>query len=203
MSWPLWYERVLGLSGCRRDIQLLALFSGIRAEGLRNLRWEDIDEAAGCFSVRVVKGDRPYSVPLCKTIRDIFASRRKENPALALFDGYTGDEGWVFPTRTRSKPFAVVPLAEPKEWRIINDERVQWLPGLHPLRRTYASVAAEAGVDEFTIKILMNHQIAGVTGKHYTQLENLERFAKAQATIETALWTRLTHKKKSQKLKAM
>lgn len=188
MPWPLWYERVEDLGGVRRDLQLLALFTGVRSEGLRNIRWEDIDLEKGLLTVRVTKGNRPYDIPLCQTHRDIFARRKAENAELFLFDDYSDDEGWVFPTRTRAKPFAVVPVAEPKEWRVIKDERVQWLPGLHPLRRTYASVAAEAGVDEFTIKILMNHKLAGVTGKHYTQLENLERFAKAQATIETALW---------------
>lgn len=199
MPWPVWYSRVLGLCGPRRDIQLLALFSSVRAEGLRNLRFEDINEEAGVFTVRITKGDRPYSVPMNKTIREIFARRRAENPELKLWEDYEGDDGWVFPTRTRGAPFAVVPLAEPKEWRIVKGKRVQHLPGLHPLRRTYASVAAEAGVDEFTIKILMNHTIAGVTGKHYTQLEDLERFAQAQATIEAALWARLTPPEKTEK----
>ena len=34
---------------------------------------------------------------------------------------YDADTGWVFPTRSRSKPFKVIPISETKEYRVDDD----------------------------------------------------------------------------------
>ncbi|HEX8109931.1 MAG TPA: tyrosine-type recombinase/integrase [Kofleriaceae bacterium] len=85
------YAKVLKLENpVRRDLHLVALFTGIRSDGVRNLRWEDVDFDAELIQVARTKGDRPYSLPMVKTVRKILQRRKADNatsPLLARFGG--------------------------------------------------------------------------------------------------------------------
>lgn len=188
---PGWYARVMGLRPVRRDLNLMALFTGLRSESLRTLRWEDVDHERRVLHVRKAKGDRPYTVPLCKTHLDILEARQREN-ALE-FDWLGGDHGWIFPSFTRAKPYKVIPVAEAKERRKNKDtgEMEKYLPGMHPLRKTFNSVAIEIGVSKEHREALMNHEGQGVNVKHYGFPQNWDHLAECQAKIEAALWARL------------
>jgi integrase len=188
-----WYAKVQALSPVRRDLQLFVLFTALRSESARELEWTDIDRKEGLIRVKKVKGDKPYIIPLTATVAEILERRRKENAI--QFAPYGGDHGLVFPTITRAKPYKVKPLAEPREVR----EGAKHLPGLHPSRRTWNSVALEIAIPGEHRLALMNHQGAGVNIKHYDSRQNWDALAASAAAVERALLDQLGLKEKPKK----
>lgn len=193
---PAWYIKVQTLSPIRRDWQLFVLFTGMRSEAARHARWEHIDWKRKALRVPNPKGGakRAFELPLCKTIVATLR-KRKEGNAIEMAP-YDGDDGWCFPSLSRSKPYKVQPLAEPKERRKNDDtgESELYLPGPHVLRRTYLSVAAEAGVSELDRHALANHAFGrqSVNATYISQA--FPHLAIEQAKIEAALWKRLKTK---------
>lgn len=210
---PDWYSKVLALpSSVRRDLQLFCLFTGMRSEAARYVRHEhanltgksmrigDVDVPPSALYVAKPKGGeaRAFVLPLPPTVAEILRVRRKQNGD--IFDAYGGDHGWAFPSLSRSAPFEVQPVAEPKEYR--QDEagkRVSHLPGLHTLRRTYLAVATEAGVTELDRSVLANHSYGRQSVNQTYIKQAFTHLAGEQAKIEEALWSRLKPKKRSRK----
>jgi integrase len=198
MDFRRWYATVLALPGAvRRDLQLVSLFTAIRADGVRHLRWEDVGEDRRLLHVRRAKGDKPYTIPLVDTVRAILDSRRADNAV--RFAPWGGDDGWIFPTLTRCAPLRVIPVSEVKEWRDdytrANEEgrplREKVLPGIHANRRTFNSVALEIGIPTEARLALMNHSAPGVNGKHYSNAQTWDLLRDAAERIEAALRERL------------
>jgi integrase len=205
-----WYARVMAMENAvRRDMQLVALFTGLRSDSVRHLRWEDVDEERALLHVRKAKGDKPYTLPLVATVRDILQRRHDDNPA--TFDAFGGDGGWCFPSLSRElKPVrgedgrsklvqVVQPIAEPKERRAdpskLDEDGepvlVSYLPGIHASRRTFNSVAIEIGIPPEARLALMNHEGKGVNAKHYGLPQNWDYLRECAGRIEAALWARL------------
>lgn len=186
-EFPAWYAKVLTLSPVRRDLQLFTLFTAMRASSVQPLRWEGID-----FENRIAhvwaKGDKPYSVPLSQAAMAILNRRREEN---SEFDYFGGDGGWVFPSLAREKPVRVIHVAESKETENVDGSKVKFLPGLHPLRRTHNSVAAEIGIITEHRERLLNHNGQGVNVRVYSRPQNWDFIAECQERISKALLARL------------
>ena len=156
------------------------------------------------------KGDRPYSLPMVKTVRNILEGRKTDNATSALLSPFGGDHGFVFPSLSRDMK-RVIPVAEVKErhqvtdahGQVVRDDdgepvRVNTLPGIHVSRRTFNSVAAEIGIDLETREALMNHSGRGVNVKHYVQTERLDHLRESAERIETALWERINGTRRPQ-----
>lgn len=189
-----WYEKVQKLTGVRRDLQMFVLFTGMRSEAARHVRWEHIDEDLGALVVPKPKGGeaKAFTLPLAPSVLKMLIERRDANAIDMKIHG--GDHGWVFPSLSRGAPFVVQPLAEPKEYRQVGGRKgvkVAHLPGPHVLRRTYLSVATEAGVSELDRHVLANHAY-GRQSVNATYIEQaFDHLAACQAKIEAALWSRL------------
>jgi integrase len=209
---PGWYAKVQGLSPVRRHLQLFCLFTGMRSEAARSVRWEhvnlskktirigDAEVPAHALYVAKPKGgeSRAFVLPLPKTLIEILIERQRGNKD--LFGPYGGDDGYAFPCVSRSAPFHVKPLSEPKEFRF--DEvgrRVSHLPGLHTLRRTYLSVATEAGVTELDRHVLANHAYGRANVNATYVAQHFDHLAGEQAKIEAALWQRIKGEQKRAK----
>jgi hypothetical protein len=84
-------------------------------------------------------------------------------------------------------------VAESKEYRVDprTGERVQFLPGLHILRKTFNSLAVEIGIAPADREALMNHAGHGVNARHYGFPQNWDHLAWCIAKIEAALLDRL------------
>ncbi len=198
-----WYTKVQGLENAvRRDLQLFALCTGMRSEAARHVRWEHIDEERSALLVPKPKGGeaKAFTLPLGRRMIEMLRKRKRENAV--EFDAHGGDHGWVFPSLSRARndegAFDVQPVAEPKEYRQKGSRKsakVKFLPGLHSLRRTYLSVATEAGVGELDRHALANHAYGrqSVNATYISQA--FDHLAECQAKIETALWKRLTAKR--------
>jgi integrase len=194
---PGWYAKLEALAPIRRDFQLAVLFTGMRSEAARRVRWEHVDWKRKALIVPRPKGGeaRAFELPLCKTVVGALKRRQKEN---AIEMGpYGGDAGWCFPSLSRSAPFKVQPIAEAKERRVNEQtkERELYLPGPHVLRRTYLSVAAEAGVSELDRSVLANHAFGRQSVNATYIKQAFDHLAAEQAKIERALWARIRAKR--------
>ena len=185
LDFPAWFATVETLSPVRRDMQMMTLFTGLRSESVRSLRWDDVDSDRRVLYVRKAKRNKPYVIPLAATHLEILERRRRENAI--EFDPHGGDHGWVFPSLSRDYPRKVQPVAETKELR--DGEKI--LPSVHPLRRTYNSVAHEVGIRLEDREILTNHSPKGVNQRVYVATAEWSRLAECQARIEAALWERI------------
>ena len=199
-----WHERVMTMKNhVRRDLQRVAIFTGVRTDGVRRLRWEDVDFDEDLIQIRNAKGDRPYTVPMVGTVRDILEARQAENEK--LFAAHGGDNGWCFPSLTRDLK-RVQHVAEVKErayvlddkGRIKRDEdgtplRETYLPGIQACRKTFNSVAMEVGVPKEAREALMNHEGRGVNVKSYGFPQNWDwdYLRSCAESIERALWDRI------------
>ncbi len=190
---PEWLAKVQGLENpIRRDLQMFCLFTGMRSEAARHVRWEHIDEERAALVVPKPKGGeaKAFTLPLPQTIVDMLAERKRGNKD--KMGPWKGDGGWVFPSLSRDQKH-VQPIAESKEYRQKGRRgpKEQILPGLHTLRRTYLSVAAEAGVSELDRHVLANHAFGRQTVNATYIEQAFDHLAECQGKIEAALWARL------------
>jgi hypothetical protein len=175
-----WHAKVQKLTEVPRDVHMIALFTGVRSEGVRHAREEDFDRDERLLHVRKAKGDKPYTVPLGDTAFAIIEQRIARNPD--LMEAWGGAEGWIFPTLSSRKPLRVIPCAEPNR---------AGLPPVHDLRRTWNSVAMEIGMPRETRELLMNHENHGVNLRHYGQPQSWPHATEWQKKMDAALWERI------------
>jgi integrase len=218
---PEWFRRVGLLQGLRRDLQLTTLFTGMRDSNVIGMRWEHVNVTSRAMQVSIPGEKKPMTVPagallaprskttpfvipLSPTVIDILKRRRDENKVLFL---KSGDNGFVFPAWTREKPRSVIATPETKERRSdkqaapwgehanakykATGKRVLFLPGLHALRRTYTSVASDAGVSDLHQRILTNHSIGGRDVHERYVISDFEALRESATRIDAALWQKL------------
>ena len=202
---PEWLRRVRALTNpIRRDLQLAALFTGMRTENVTKIRWDSVDwERGGLFVPR--SKTTPFTIPLSTTVMEILRRRRDEN--VVVFEKYRGDRGWVFPALSDDEK--VIPIAECKERRYDTvappwmkhgpkkgkhaptGKRVLYLPGFHTLRRTFLSVAHECGVTKLDQHLLSNHAFGGRDVHDDYVRQAFPHLRQLVETIDAALWARL------------
>lgn len=189
---PAWLVRVQKLSPVRRDLRMFVLFTGMRDEAARSVRWEHVDWERQSLRVPKPKGGeaRAFELPLPATIVTMLRARQGANHD--LFDPYGGDQGWVFPTVSRDGK-RVLPVQETKERTAPNKkgEREEILPGMHVQRATYLSVAAEVGISDLDRHVLANHAFGRQNVNATYIAQAFDHLAGCQAKIEAALWARL------------
>jgi integrase len=197
-----WHERVMGMKNhVRRDLQRVALFTGVRTDGVRRLRWEDVDFDEDLIQIRNAKGDRPYTIPMVGTVREILQARQPDNER--LFAEHGSDDGWCFPSLARDLK-RVNHVAEVKERAYVLDKHGQivrgddgvpmretYLPGIQACRKTFNSVAMEIGVPKEAREALMNHEGRGVNVKSYGFPQNWDYLRSCAEDIERGLWDRI------------
>lgn len=166
---PKWWRKAEALPNPVRSVYWrFLLFSGLRKTEALTIRWEDVRE--GHVHRPNPKGGRirAFDMPLTGELRGLLDEARSAGETL-----YPGSP-WVFP-------------AEGKHGHMIAACEKSF-PGVtpHDLRRTYATACAEAGVDPYTIKLLLNHAIdKGDVTQRYIKpsREHLERSARLVANF--------------------
>jgi integrase len=140
----------------------LLLFTGLRKSEAAALRWRDVRDDR--IHIPMTKNGRPFDLPIIDAHHAILQPLRRLDPE------------WVFPAR-RS---ATGHLQSPKP--------IKWSPHAH--RRTFATVAMEAGVIEEIVGRLLNHTPLSITGHRYVR-PSLEALRPAMATICSELSERM------------
>ena len=119
----------------------LLLFSGLRKSEAFTLEWKNVHEDR--IHLPMTKNGRSFDLPILQLHHEILAPLRGLSKT------------WVFP----SPRSAVGHLTGP--------QRMEWSPHAH--RRTFATVAMEAGVFEEVVGRLLNHTPLSITGQRYTK----------------------------------
>ncbi|WP_181893049.1 tyrosine-type recombinase/integrase [Falsiruegeria mediterranea] len=119
----------------------LLLFTGLRKTEALTLQWKQIEEDR--IHLPVTKNGRSFDLPILQVHHEILA------PMRAL------SRTWVFPSPKSSKGYVTGP------------EKLKWSPHAH--RRTFATIAMEAGVLEEIVGRLLNHTPLSITGQRYAR----------------------------------
>lgn len=119
----------------------LILFTGFRKTEALTLEWKNVREDH--IHLPVTKNGRSFDFPISQVHHDILA------PVRGL------SRQWVFPS--------------PKSLtgHITGPEKIKWSPHAH--RRTFATVAMEAGILEEIVGRLLNHTPLSITGQRYVK----------------------------------
>lgn len=138
-----WAQTALIQNPLRKCYWRGLLLTGVRRQELAQLRWEHVGEDR----VKIIcpKGGvkRAFELYLTEPLAEVLRECREAGQVM-----FPNSE-WVFP-------------AASKTGYILNPFDVN-LPGSAPymLRRTFASLATEAGVDPYTLRFLLNHSVGG------------------------------------------
>ncbi|MEL6284696.1 MAG: integrase family protein [Pseudomonadota bacterium] len=119
----------------------LLLFTGFRKTEALTLEWRHIHEDR--IHLPMTKNGRSFDLPIFQLHHEILA------PIRGLH------RKWVFPSPKSS------------DGRLTNPKPIQWSPHAH--RRTFATVAMEAGVLEDVVGRLLNHTPLSITGQRYVR----------------------------------
>ena len=117
------------------------LATGLRKSEAFALEWKNVHE--DWIHVPTTKNGRAFDLPIVPLHLDIL------KPVRGL------SETWVFPSDKSEKGYIGRPV------------RLQWSPHAH--RRTFSTVAMEAGVLEEVVGRLLNHTPKSITGQRYTK----------------------------------
>lgn len=158
---PAWFATTDGLANpVRRDLNLLVLFTGLRSQDARSIRWEHINYDKGTLHRPKPKGgeDRAFTIPLSAHLLGILAQRQLDNRIR-----FGNDNGWVFPTLANDGKVVHVQDAR-KTVYVERDGKLHKktdAPTMHRLRDTFATACLEAGIGMTETKTLMNHALPG------------------------------------------
>ncbi len=138
------------------------LFTGFRKTEALTLRWGDVHPDR--IHLPVTKNGRAFDLPICDAHLEILEPLRSLR------------RDWVFPS-----PKAVA-------GHLANPAPIAW--SAHAHRRTFATVAVEAGVLEEVVGRLLNHTPQTVTGARYVK-PSLEALRPAMETVTAEFCKRL------------
>ncbi|WP_074257713.1 integrase family protein [Vannielia litorea] len=140
----------------------LILFTGFRKSEAFNLEWRNVHEDR--IHLPMTKNGRSFDLPITQHHHEILAPLRGLS------------RQWVFPSPKSSAGHLTMP------------ERMAWSPHAH--RRTFATVAMEAGVLEEIVGRLLNHTPLSITGQRYTR-PSLDALRPSMETVCTELRARM------------
>lgn len=187
---PDWYARVQSMRNpIQRDGLVFALFTGLRSEDVRASRREHVNAKAKTLALPDPKGGegRAFAIPLPKTCLQIVERRKKDNAHDLARDA--GDDGWLFPAVDSDGE--VGPIGDLRQ-QVHGDKHARFpAESVHDLRRTYLSVAQEAGISELDRHVLTNHSFASHNVNATYIAQHIGHLAKCQAKIEAALWRKI------------
>ena len=119
----------------------LILFTGLRKSEALTLEWKNVREDH--IHLPMTKNGRSFDLPILQ----------KHHEILAPMQGLS--RKWVFPSPKAPSGHVGAP------------EKIKWSPHAH--RRTFATVAMEAGVLEEIVGRLLNHTPLSITGQRYAK----------------------------------
>jgi integrase len=137
-----WRQTIDGLPNpIHRVFYELLLFTGLRKAEALTLQWNQVQEDR--IHLPMTKNGRSFALPILQLHHEILAPLRPLS------------KKWVFPS-----PKSVT-------GHITRPERLKYNPHMH--RRTFATVAMEAGVLEEIVGRLLNHTPLSITGQRYAR----------------------------------
>ena len=140
------------------DALKLLLLTGLRSKSeLFSLPWSEVDLERGTVRLLHTKNGNIRTVALNSTALDLLRRIKSESAPTCK---------WVFPARSGSGHLVDIrkPLRRAMQRAGLQDLRP------HDLRRSFGSLAVNAGVDIYQVKDLLGHSSVAVTQKVYAHL---------------------------------
>lgn len=189
-----WRARVKTMRNpIQRDGLVFALFTGLRSEDVRTIRFEHYDAKNGTLRMPDPKGGkaRAFTIPVPKTCIEILDRRRASNHD----ELGESDRGWVFPALDSAGD--VGPIGDLRQ-QVHGDDAHGRFPAESPhvLRHTYVSIAAEIGISKMDRMTLANHRYASVDVHDSYIAIHLEHLRACANRIEAALLSRMKPSKR-------
>lgn len=160
-----------------RALFIIAMFTGLRSEEIKGLRWEDYDGEVLNIRRAVVYGEvvdvktdaSKAPVPVVGIVRKVLEQHRKQHPGDGhIFLGYKG------------KPLVIEQYAP----RSIPSEASDAWHGFHAFRRGLAThLEVNLQIPRERVKRILRHSTQDVTGKHYVK-SSVEESRKALELVE-------------------
>ncbi|MDU8929668.1 integrase family protein [Alisedimentitalea sp. MJ-SS2] len=132
----------------------LILFTGLRKTEALTLEWKNIHEDR--IHLPMTKNGRSFDLPILQLHHEILAPLRGLS------------RQWVFPSPKSTSGYVTGP------------QKIMWSPHAH--RRTFATVAMEAGILEEIVGRLLNHTPLSITGQRYVR-PSLDALRPAMSTV--------------------
>ena len=124
----------------------LLMLTGQRAGEIAGLRWSEIHDDVIKLPGERTKNHRPHTIPLPQAARDILAKQPRRAGRDLIFGLATGQyNGWSYSMAALNKR-----IAEAAQRSLLH-----WTP--HDLRRTFATHAAEIGIQPHIVVAILNH----------------------------------------------
>jgi len=143
-----WWATVQRLKPVKRIWWLTALMTGARVGSISNLTWDDVSLEQKIIRFKVVKGDRPYTIPLADRLADLLREYREN-------DWLPNRAGWLFPSpRDPERPL----------WTQVKNAGI---PSAHHLRHTMRTRLAEAGATPDLARIALGHSLTQDVSQRY------------------------------------
>lgn len=150
-----WWSRLddVVTNPMRIALYRFALLTGLRANDVRTMRWENV--RGDTLHLPTPKGGptRAFQIPLVTAHSDLLDEARR----VAARPGCP----WVWPANSESGHVTDLTLSI-AESRSFAD--LPW--SMHSLRRVFISAAVEVGLSHYEIGLLVNHNLPGVTGSY-------------------------------------
>jgi integrase len=141
-------EAMRRLTPVKRVWWLAALMTGARAGSVSSLTWDDVDLDKKVVRFRVVKGDRPYAIPLADRLAEFLREYREH-------DWLPNPAGWLFASpRNPERPL----------YRHVKNAG---MPPPHALRHTMRTRLAEAGATPDLARIVLGHSLSQDVSQRY------------------------------------
>lgn len=172
-------------SPIRRDGLMLALYTGLRNEDVRTMRFERVDFDDHTVHLPDPKGgpDAAFTIPLSKTAIEILRRREQENASDLGRDG----EGWCFPGLNQKGK--VGPISDLRQ--VDADDKRFPVEDVHSLRRTWESIANDEGISELDQHVLSNHSF-GAHNVNATYIsQHIGHLAKCAEIIDAGITRRI------------
>ena len=153
---PGWWAQVRRVKNpTKRELTLFMLLSGLRSKDARTAKWEHLEEERGALFIPEPKGgsSRAFSLPISNEM--LACIHRARESWLAAED----PSKFIFPS-ARSKTGK---HTDARAHFVDEGGNARKAKSGHDLRRTFANLAAEAGVPEETVAVLLNHKRRSVT----------------------------------------
>ena len=170
---PKFYQAICALPNpIARDYLLLVLFTGLRLNELRTLRWQDIDlnERVIRIPAAHTKAGRKLDLPMSDFVRDLLVARRAIGNAGFVFPG-PGETGHLMDAL-----YQLSLVADACGIRV----------STHDLRRTYITVAESCDISPLALKALVNHSMGRDVTAGYVQI-SVERLREPTQRVANKL----------------
>ena len=172
-------------SPIKRDGLMLALYTGLRSEDVKTMRFDQIDWDDETLYLPNPKGGpgAAFTIPLSRTPLTILRRREKDNAK----DLGRADGGFCFPGINQKSE--VGPIADLRQ-ATKND--VRFPPeDVHSLRRTWESIANDEGISELDQHVLSNHSFGSHNVNATYISQHIDHLAACAAKIDAGITRRI------------